>query len=99
MGNCNPARPGEGMSGQGRRQLRGTPGGSATLDHRAWPGLADPKTHWQRKAERRREKLEKMRQQVEAGILTVRQMTPAERKRHPAPARPVPKRSIPRYRP
>jgi hypothetical protein len=44
-----------------------------------------PKTHWEREAERRREKLEHMREQIEAGTLTVRQMTPAERKRHPRP--------------
>jgi len=54
--------------------------------------LADPKTHWQRKAERKREKLEHMQQQIEAGILTVRQMTPAERKRHPPSSRPAPRR-------
>lgn len=36
-----------------------------------------PKTHWEREAERRREKLEHMEQQIEAGTLTVRQMTPA----------------------
>jgi len=55
--------------------------------------LADkPKTHWERRAERKREKLEKMRQQVEDGILTVRQMTPAERERHPPSARPARRR-------
>jgi len=42
-----------------------------------------PKTHRERTAERRREKLEHMQQQIEAGTLTIRQMTPAERKRHP----------------
>ena len=43
------------------------------------------KTHWERRAERKREKLENMRQQIEAGTLTVRQMTPAERLLHPPP--------------
>src|SRR5215211_1801385 len=53
-------------------------------------GLAHkPKTSQERKAERRREKLEEIRQQIAAGTLTVRQMTPAERKRHPPPARPA----------
>jgi len=55
-------------------------------------GLAHkPKTSQERKAERRREKLEEIRQQIAAGTLTVRQMTPAERKRHPPPARPAPR--------
>ena len=53
---------------------------------------AKPRTHRERAAERRREKLEHMQEQIEAGILTVRQMTPAERKRHPPPARPAPRR-------
>jgi hypothetical protein len=51
-----------------------------------------PKTHWERAAERRREKLEYMRQQIEAGTLTVRQMTPAEREHHPRSDRPRPRR-------
>jgi hypothetical protein len=51
-----------------------------------------PRTHWERAAERKREKLEHMQQQIEDGILTVRPMTPAERKRHPPPARPAPRR-------
>jgi hypothetical protein len=46
-----------------------------------------PKTHWERAAERKREKLEHMQQQIEAGTLMVRQMTPAERERHPRPQR------------
>lgn len=55
--------------------------------------MADkPKTHWERRAERKREKLEHMQQQVEEGTLTVRQMTTAERKRHPPSARPAPRR-------
>jgi hypothetical protein len=45
------------------------------------------KTVRQRQAERRRRKLEEMQQQIEAGTLTVRQMTPAERERHPRPER------------
>jgi hypothetical protein len=51
-----------------------------------------PKTHWERRAERKREKLEHMQQQIEAGTLTVRQMTPAERQRHPRSERPAPRR-------
>jgi hypothetical protein len=51
-----------------------------------------PKTHWERAAERRREKLEDMAQQIEAGTLTVRQMTRAERERHPRPAQRAPRR-------
>jgi hypothetical protein len=45
------------------------------------------KTVRQRQAERRRQKLEDMQQQIEAGTLTVRQMTPSERERHPRPKR------------
>jgi hypothetical protein len=51
-----------------------------------------PKTHGERAAARRQEKLEHMQQQIEAGTLTVRQMTPAERERHPRPAKPPPRR-------
>jgi hypothetical protein len=50
-----------------------------------------PKTHWERAAERKREKLEHMQQQIEAGTLTVRHMTPAERERHPRPAQRAPR--------
>jgi hypothetical protein len=50
------------------------------------------KTVRQRQAERRRQKLEDMQQQIEAGTLTVRQMTPAERKRHPPSDRSMRKR-------
>ena len=39
------------------------------------------KTRWQRQAEKREERLEKMRQQIASGDLTVRQMTRSERKR------------------
>jgi hypothetical protein len=38
-----------------------------------------------RAEERREKKLEEIAEQVEAGTLTVRQMTPAERKKYPAP--------------
>lgn len=38
-----------------------------------------PKPEWQRKRERREEKLERMREQVASGELIVRQMSPAER--------------------
>ena len=51
-----------------------------------------PRTHWERAAEQKREKLEQMQQQIAAGTLTVRQMTPAERERHPRPTRPAPRR-------
>jgi hypothetical protein len=37
-----------------------------------------------RAAERRREKLEEIRRQVKDGSLTIRKMTPAERRRYPA---------------
>ena len=50
------------------------------------------KTSRERQAVRRREKLEHMQEQIEAGTLTVRQMTSAERERHPPSDRPPPKR-------
>jgi hypothetical protein len=40
-------------------------------------------TQADRAAERRRVKLEEIRQQVKDGSLTIRQMTPEERKRYP----------------
>jgi hypothetical protein len=40
-------------------------------------------TQADRAAERRRVKLEEIRQQVKDGLLTIRDMTPAERKRYP----------------
>jgi hypothetical protein len=40
-------------------------------------------TQSDRAAERRRVKLEEIRQQVQDGSLTIRDMTPAERKRYP----------------
>jgi hypothetical protein len=40
-------------------------------------------TQADRVAERRREKLEEIRSQVKDGSLTIRKMTPAERKRYP----------------
>lgn len=52
-----------------------------------------PKTARQHEAERRRQKRENFLRQVEAGTLTVRQMTPAERERHPRPERRLPKPS------
>jgi hypothetical protein len=46
-------------------------------------------TQADRAAERRREKLEEIRSQVKDGSLTIREMTPAERKRYPQrPSRP-----------
>jgi anti-sigma28 factor (negative regulator of flagellin synthesis) len=57
------------------------------------PALAGKaKTQQDRAAERRRAKLADIKQQIKAGTLTVRQMTPAERKRHPRPERPAPRR-------
>src|SRR5436190_13808695 len=53
------------------------------------------KTSRQREAERREKKLGEMREQIQAGTLTVRQMTPAERERHPPPDRPTPRRRWP----
>jgi hypothetical protein len=48
-------------------------------------------TQRQRAEQRRREKLALIRDQLESGDLTIRQMTPAERAKHPPRARP-PKR-------
>jgi hypothetical protein len=51
-----------------------------------------PKSQRERDAEKREEKLAQMKEQVEAGSLNVRQMTPEERKRYgdpkPRPERP-----------
>jgi hypothetical protein len=49
-----------------------------------------------RAAERRREKLEEIRRQVKDGSLTIRKMTPEERKRYPTKA---PKSTSARRRP
>ena len=40
-------------------------------------------THRERLAEKRREKLAAIREQLQSGDLTIRQMTPAERAAHP----------------
>jgi hypothetical protein len=45
-------------------------------------------TQADRAAERRRVKLEEIRQQVKDGSLTIRKMTPEERKRYPPTPRP-----------
>jgi hypothetical protein len=42
------------------------------------------KTQWERREERRRQLLKDIDRQVQAGSLTIRQMTPAERARYPA---------------
>ena len=42
-----------------------------------------PKTQKDRADEKRREKLAIIREQVKEGSLTIRKMTPAERKKHP----------------
>lgn len=54
--------------------------------------LAKPKTQQERAAERRREKLAQVQEQIDDGSLVVRQMTPAERKRNPPRPR-APKQS------
>jgi hypothetical protein len=41
------------------------------------------KTQRERSEEKRREKLEQIRDQLDSGQLTIRKMTPAERKKHP----------------
>lgn len=51
-----------------------------------------PKTARERAAEKREEKLDFVREQVENGSLVVRQMTDEERRRYP-PRAPQPKRS------
>jgi hypothetical protein len=48
-------------------------------------------TQRDRDDEKRREKLESIKEQLESGALTIRQMTPAERAKHPPRPRP-PKR-------
>ena len=48
-------------------------------------------TQKERSEERRREKLASIKEQQESGALTIRQMTPAERAKHPPRPRP-PKR-------
>jgi hypothetical protein len=45
---------------------------------------AAPKTVQERQQLQREEKLEQIREQVEAGTLVIRKMTPAERKSNPA---------------
>jgi hypothetical protein len=49
------------------------------------------------RADKQREaKLEAVQQQVEEGSLTIRQMTPEERKKYPKPDTPRPQRRRPR---
>jgi hypothetical protein len=50
------------------------------------------KTTRERAEEKRAEKLERVREQVESGSLVIRQMTDEERRRYP-PVAPPPKRS------
>ena len=40
-------------------------------------------TSKERAEQKRREKLEQIREQLDSGELTIRKMTPAERKKHP----------------
>ena len=50
-------------------------------------------TSKERAQQKRREKLAMIREQLDSGELTIRQMTPAERKKHPPrPAQPRRKR-------
>jgi hypothetical protein len=48
-------------------------------------------TQRERNEDKRREKLQQIEDQVEKGDLTIRQMTPAERAKHP-PRPPAPRR-------
>jgi hypothetical protein len=45
-------------------------------------------TQQERAEQKRLEKLEQIREQVDSGQLTIRQMTPAERKKNPPKPRP-----------
>ena len=58
-----------------------TPAAAGTRRSARYPGLM--LTQADRAAERRRAKLEEIQQQVKDGSLTIRKMTPAERKRYP----------------
>jgi hypothetical protein len=52
-------------------------------------GKASAMSNQRERADRkRREKLELIREQLESGQLTIRQMTPAERAKHPPRPRP-----------
>jgi hypothetical protein len=50
------------------------------------------KTQKERADERRKEKLESIQEQIDRGTLTVRKMTPEERKAHPPRERPADRR-------
>jgi hypothetical protein len=50
------------------------------------------KSQREREDEKREAKLDEIKQQVKAGDLTIRKMTPEERKRHPKPPDDAPKR-------
>jgi hypothetical protein len=50
------------------------------------------KTQRERADEKRQEKLEAVQEQVDSGSLTIRQMTPEERKKYPKPDNPRPTR-------
>jgi hypothetical protein len=87
-------RPEAGHSGRPARFAASEQAINLLLGRLPEKGRALPaKTVRQRQAERRRQKLESMKEQIEAGTLTIRQMTPAERQRHPPPERPRPRRS------
>jgi len=40
-------------------------------------------THWERQQQKREQKLDAIREQVEKGTLVIRKMTAEERRRHP----------------
>jgi hypothetical protein len=50
------------------------------------------RTQRERDAEKREVKLEEIKEQIEEGRLTIRQMTPEERKKYPAPPPRAPRR-------
>ena len=52
----------------------------------------EPSETAKRQEKRRKEKLEAVKQQVEEGSLTIRKMTPEERKKYPPQDRPRKKR-------
>ena len=50
------------------------------------------KTQREKADEKRQEKLDAVQEQVDSGSLTIRKMTPEERKKYPRPDGPRPKR-------
>jgi anti-sigma28 factor (negative regulator of flagellin synthesis) len=56
------------------------------------PPKSGAKTQRERAEEKREEKLALIREQIADGTLTIRQMTPEERKKYPKPDKPRPQR-------